>query len=288
MDAEPVPVTAATAPASAPATDADPAGTLGGAEVVRGVAIGGLAGVMAGILVIGVGGRLVMRAIALLNPDDMGRITSADEVIGRITLDGSMFFIVFFGAIGGAVAAVVWVAVAEWIPGRGAARAVATGLVGVALSAFLVVRADELDFTVVEPLSAIVLLIGLVGLFGIALTLIDEQLRRRLPAVTPGRAGALLVYLLISGVGLLFMPMTLQTYFGGGDLLTRKASPEVGLAILAVGLATLAAWALRVRTGSSTRPRALRIAGQGALAIAVVLGALHLGREIAAILGATS
>ena len=166
--------------------------------------------------------------------------------------------------------------------------AVATGLDGVALSAFLVVRADELDFTVVEPLSAIVLLIGLVGLFGIALTLIDEQLRRRLPAVTPGRAGALLVYLLISGVGLLFMPMTLQTYFGGGDLLTRKASPEVGLAILAVGLATLAAWVLRVRTGSSTRPRALRIAGQGALAIAVVLGALHLGREIAAILGATS
>jgi hypothetical protein len=49
------------------------------------------AGVGAGILAAGAGGRLVMRLLAVTaGPDAQGRITEADQVVGRISLDGSL------------------------------------------------------------------------------------------------------------------------------------------------------------------------------------------------------
>jgi hypothetical protein len=42
---------------------------------IRWIAVGGLAGVVSGVLVLGLGGRLVMLASRLLHPDTAGRLT---------------------------------------------------------------------------------------------------------------------------------------------------------------------------------------------------------------------
>ena len=64
------------------------------------------AGVLAGITIIGAGGRLAMRLLAVTAGDDaQGRITEAREVVGDITLDGTIGFVLFNGIFGGVFAA---------------------------------------------------------------------------------------------------------------------------------------------------------------------------------------
>jgi hypothetical protein len=53
-------------------------------------------GLVAGILAAGAGGRLVMRLLAVTaGPDAQGRITEAEQLVGRITVGGTLGFIVF-------------------------------------------------------------------------------------------------------------------------------------------------------------------------------------------------
>jgi len=54
----------------APARDLVPAN-----EILREITRGGVAGLIAGVLVAGVGGRLVMRLAALLVPESAGSLT---------------------------------------------------------------------------------------------------------------------------------------------------------------------------------------------------------------------
>jgi hypothetical protein len=55
-------------------------------------------GVGAGLLAAGAGGRLVMRLLAVTaGPDAQGRVTEADQIVGRISVDGTLGFIVFTG-----------------------------------------------------------------------------------------------------------------------------------------------------------------------------------------------
>ncbi|HKY75242.1 MAG TPA: hypothetical protein VJS45_03815, partial [Acidimicrobiia bacterium] len=67
-------------------------------------ALGLTAGVIAGVLVIGAGGRLAMRLLAVTAGDAaQGRVTEADEIVGRISVDGTIGFILFNGIFGGIV-----------------------------------------------------------------------------------------------------------------------------------------------------------------------------------------
>jgi hypothetical protein len=68
----------------------DPAGHPSVGLVLRSyiwyVTVGLVSGLGAGILAAGTGGRLVMRLLAVTaGPDAQGRITEADQVVGRIT-----------------------------------------------------------------------------------------------------------------------------------------------------------------------------------------------------------
>ncbi|MEA1902973.1 MAG: hypothetical protein U9N56_05540 [Actinomycetota bacterium] len=83
---------------------------------VRWVAVRGLASAVAGLLVLGVGGRLVMLASRLLHPDAAGRITENGARIGEFTVEGTIELILFGGLLSGVFAGVIWVLVKEWIP----------------------------------------------------------------------------------------------------------------------------------------------------------------------------
>src|SRR5689334_4060691 len=92
-------------------------------EVLREITRGGVAALVAGVLVAGVGGRLVMRLAALLVPEAAGRFTENGNRIGDITLGGTFALILFIGLFVGVVGGTVWVTMRPWLPESAGVRA---------------------------------------------------------------------------------------------------------------------------------------------------------------------
>jgi hypothetical protein len=112
-----------------------------------------VAGLGAGIMAAGAGGRLVMRLLAVTAGDGaQGRITEANEVVGRISADGTVAFILFTGLSLGSATGLAYLLVRRWLPaGR------AGGLTYGALLLFLAgtrlepLREGNPDFDLVGP-----------------------------------------------------------------------------------------------------------------------------------------
>src|SRR5262245_58055641 len=88
-------------------------GPLTGGEAARrfvwSASLALIAGTTVGIAVIGCGGRLAMRLLAVTAGDDaQGRITEADEVVGRISTGGTVGFVLFNGIFLGLACAVLY------------------------------------------------------------------------------------------------------------------------------------------------------------------------------------
>jgi hypothetical protein len=250
-------------------------------EVVREIAIGGVAGLLGGILVVGLGGRLFMRISALVDPAAAGQITSNGEVVGRITLSGTMALVMFAGLYFGVVAGVLWVIASPWIPGRGFVRAAITGLIAACVAAFFVVRAAEPDFRRLEPAAAnVAMLLVLAGALGVVVALIDSGLRRRLPPIDPA-APRSPGYAAVTVLGVVMLIAPIQAYFLGFDTAGVDPPIDVGIGLVIVGLATLAWWIVRIARGLAAPPIALIALGRGSLLVATALGATRLATEIA-------
>jgi hypothetical protein len=138
-------------------------------SVLRDITRSALAGLIVGVVVLGIGGRIVMRLAALIDPSSAGRHTENGNRIGDITLEGTAVLIIFGGLLVGAAASVVWVAIQEWIPGRPAARALLAMPIALALTGFQLVRPENHDFRILAPVGPIlVLLLALVAIAGFA------------------------------------------------------------------------------------------------------------------------
>jgi hypothetical protein len=247
-------------------------------EPLRDIARGGLAGLLTGILIAGVGGRIVMRAAALLVPDAAGRLTENGNRIGEITLSGTVGLVLAGALFVGLPGAVLWVVMSPWIPGGRWTRALLAMPVAVSLTGVLLIQAQNPDFAVLRhDATVVVLLLALVALAGFAMTGFDGWLDGRLPAAaSSGPADALYLALSIAG-GALILPIVLAEYLGAERLL--------GLALVAVGVATLVRWAFRSRRLSP--PFWLVVLGRGSLLVAVGLGVLALAPDLASALGAS-
>jgi len=253
------------------------------AAVLREIARGGLAATLAGGLVGGLGGRLLMRVAALLNPDATGRLTENGEVVGAITLNGTLALIVFGGLLGGMAAGIVWVVVSPWLPGRGRTRWLLAAGVTLALGGSFLVRSNNTDFLVLESDPLLVaLLLGLVALIGAATAWFDERLERGLRQPGPNPWPSIGAYGLLVALGALALPIVLEAYFSFE--LSPNPPAWVGRAIAVVGGLTVLAWVLRLVAGTRPPP-ALATAGRIALVVAVVAGLAHIGPEVARIVG---
>ena len=239
-------------------------------EILRDVARGGIAGVIVGIFVAGLGGRLVMRLATILHEDAVGLTTENGEVIGNISFNGTMALITFGGLGMGLVAGTIWVIVSPWIPGRGTARAFMTAIAAIALGIPPLVQRTNPDFALLgfDPI-VIVLLIGLVGLVGFSIALVDDALDARLPPPLRGIRISTAVYLIVTLVGLvLILPLVISILLQQSEY---SAPLRAGWALAVVGACTLIWWVLRAK-GRSAPPEALRLAGTVSLLVAVVLG----------------
>lgn len=120
--------------------------------LARGLTVGVLTGLVTGCLVIGPAGRLVMRLLAASSPDARGFITEAQEVVGRITVGGTISFVVFVGIPAGFVTALVYLFVARAFP-RGLLGGAMYGATLLVLFSWWLdpLRADNPDFDIVGP-----------------------------------------------------------------------------------------------------------------------------------------
>ena len=243
-------------------------------SVVRDITRGGVAGLIAGVLVAGVGGRIAMRLAAIAVPDATGAFTENGNRIGAITLGGSLGLIVGGGLVIGFGAGFVWVTIRPWIPGGTAVRALLAMPIAVALGSIGLIQGENPDFEVLGRQPGIVgILLVLVMLVGLAVALLDAWLDGRLPQAPSLESGPAGIYSVVTVIGLFIgLPLVVPSYLG-------QEHRWLGFALIAVGTATVATWLYRVKHRET--PALVAALGYGGLAVAVVIGLAATWSEIA-------
>jgi hypothetical protein len=112
-----------------------------------------VAGVGAGVLAAGAGGRLVMRLLAVTAGDGaQGRLTEADQVVGRISAGGTAGFVIFTALFLGTATGAAYLLVRRWLP-AGRAGGLVYGVLLLLLGGTRLepLREGNLDFDLVGP-----------------------------------------------------------------------------------------------------------------------------------------
>lgn len=148
------------------------------------------AGIAAGLTIIGGGGRLAMRLLAATSDSAaQGRLTEADEVVGTITVDGTIGFVVFNGIFGGLIGAVLFLMVRRFLP-LGPWSGVAFGLALLVIFGATIdpLRAENPDFDIVGPgWLSVVVFTAMAIAFGLAVRGMAARLSGWLPPLTADR-----------------------------------------------------------------------------------------------------
>ena len=108
------------------------------------------AGIAAGVLVGGGGGRVVMRVSAIAADSD-GLLTEGGNRVGDITIAGTLALIVFGGALFGLLGGVVLYAGRPWLPRGLALRALLFAALLPLMGATTVITSENTDFRVLDP-----------------------------------------------------------------------------------------------------------------------------------------
>lgn len=116
------------------------------------LAVALLTGLLVGLLVVGPAGRLAMRLLAATSPDAQGRITEAQEVIGEISLSGTLGLFLFVGLPFGLAVGIAY-AFASFVLPRGMVGGAVLGTAALVVLGSTVdpLREDNPDFDIVGP-----------------------------------------------------------------------------------------------------------------------------------------
>ena len=209
------------------------------------------AGFIAGLLVVGLGGRLVMRVLAATSgAGAQGQTTDAGERVGEITFGGSLGFFIFAGLIIPLASSLVFIPLRRILPRPAWTAGLLFGLL--LLATFGV--SDPLspanrDFVILSPLWLAVTLVCITALlFGMTFSALVARLdatvvplnQLRTDAPRPRKAASLsLVWLLLAFP--LAAPATV--YVAGRALLHGRLAPAIdssplrvaGYAVVVIG-----------------------------------------------------
>ncbi|MBI2170140.1 MAG: hypothetical protein HYU28_11685 [Actinobacteria bacterium] len=138
-----------------------------------------VAGILAGVLVFGVGGRIAMRILAVTSSDAVqGAFTDDGLEIGEVTLEGTIGLILFGGIFGGVIGGWFYAIIRQFLPTTPTRRRWAGAAIGVAIGTQLFVDSEGRDFSILEPIwLPVALFVLLSGLFGFLVPLIADRLR---------------------------------------------------------------------------------------------------------------
>ncbi len=247
-------------------------------SALRGLAAIFVAGGVAGLLVGGLGSRVVMRIAALTaRQGAQGLTTEAGATIGRISLEGTLFLVLFAGIGSALVGTAFYLATRPWLPRRRWVRALAFGGLELVVFGTAVLDPGNPDFTILgRPLLNVLLLGSLFVLHGVVLVLLVEPCGRLVSAAArggPWRARlvdiATFLAMAVTAIGVVAIVARAS---GWGFVVT------IALLVCATGLALVDPR----RARPVTRP-ALRVVGAIALAIVTVSGTLELIDAVTAI-----
>jgi hypothetical protein len=235
-----------------------PAGTVA-QDAVHSVATVLAAGLAAGLLVVGMGGRLVMRILGATSGDRaQGRLTEADEVVGEITLGGSLGFVAFVGLLLPAAASFIYLAARRFMPGPAWIGGLIFGLL--LLATFGVadpLASDNVDFRILRPLPlAVVLVVATALLFGVTFAAIAARLDHSMrPVAERGWEGKLGYLSLIALVFPMFLAIA-TAYIAArvisrgriGEMLDQPRVQFGGRVVVALAAAAAAFIVIRTTT----------------------------------------
>ena len=135
-------------------------------DALRTLACALTAGFLAGVLVVGFGGRLVMRVLAATSgASAQGRTTDAGEQVGEITFAGSLSFFIFAGIFIPLFSSLVFIPLRRILPRPAWLAGTLFGLL--LLATFGVsdpLSPDNVDFSILSPLWLAVTLVCLTAL----------------------------------------------------------------------------------------------------------------------------
>jgi hypothetical protein len=184
--------------------------------------IGMIGAVVGGLLAAGAGGRLAMRLLAATSGDRVqGQITEADEVVGEITVGGTIGFIVFGGLFAGLVSSVIYLLLRKWLPNGLVGGLVLGGLLLVTLGSRVEpLRSNNPDFDLVAPTwLAVSVFVALAFLHALLSVAVMARISRSLPLLAPRRT-VVLAYLPL----LLLLP---TVFFGGVVVIVLLAGAAI-------------------------------------------------------------
>jgi hypothetical protein len=229
------------------------------------LAVAVASGVGAGLLAAGAGGRLVMRLLAVTaGPTAQGRVTEADQVVGRISVDGTLGFVVFTGLFVGLVTGVLYLLVRRWLPaGRTGGLAYGALLLVVAGTRLDPLRPGNPDFDLVGPgWVSVAAFATLVVFHGVLVAALAARVSRAVPLLGTGPR-AIVAH----------APLLLLAPLGSAVLLLAIAGVMVALASQIP--AVVAAW----------RDRRLVTVGRVALAVVAVVALPGFASAVVDLLG---
>jgi hypothetical protein len=238
-------------------------------ELVREVAAGSLSGIVVGIIVGGLGSRLVMRLSAIAAGSAVqGVTTSNGNRVGEITFGGTIGLIVFGGVFAGLFGGLLYASLRPWLAPFARWRGLVFGFGALGLAGSLLLDSANSDFIILRPpLLNIAMFAALFPIFGITLAPIFDRILRALAegSLISGAFALLGVVVagLFVGLGLLAGFSALASHPTSVDLIT--------LLLLGMIVAGLAVRALAPRPASPP----WGIASYGLLAAAVLVGAAY-------------
>lgn len=139
-------------------------------------------------LVVGPAARLAMRVLAVTaGAQAQGRLTEAQEVVGRISGEGTTSIFFFVGLPAGVVSALAFIVLRRWLPeGRAGGLALGVFLLLVAATRIEPLRSNNEDFDLVGPGWLSIAIYSTMALVqGLAVVSFSGRISRPLPM--PGR-----------------------------------------------------------------------------------------------------
>ncbi len=249
-------------------------------DLLRGLSILGLASVISGVLVGGVGGRVVMSISAMVaQPEAIGRLTENGNRIGEFTIGGTLVLIVFVGLLGGLVASITVVA-SEPLARR--AGVLGGPIIGAAVLATIGSETFEsFDFRILEPVALnVAMFLGLGLLFGVVVAVTVRLLDRRLAAPSER---SLPLYLTVVALGSLPL-LTNVLFFTSRDFCGCQPWSLMGLMLLLTTVAAVGWHLLSIFEAPRWQRILVEATGIGGLLGILVLGLGRVMEDIGRIL----
>jgi hypothetical protein len=133
-------------------------------------------GALLGLVIAGGGSRGAMRVIALADDkEDFGLSTEGGDLVGDVTLEGTLF-VLFTGVVLGSAGAFLYLAVRRWLPARALVRTVCFALIVLGFGLTATINGNEADFEFVNTVVSIVSFAVVLVVYGLLVPILVDRL----------------------------------------------------------------------------------------------------------------